>query len=139
MKIILLIAAMGVTALSQTRIPAVDHHAHLSSPAATALYIEDPPPTIELPTELDRLLHDYEAFQRVGDKMGIASLFTEDGMFPSPNGWLRGREKIGIADGIGIANLRLRPTAYAVDGATGYIVGFFGNGKIGRASCRERV
>lgn len=132
MKRILVIAVMGMAilsraALSQTRPPAVDHHTHLSSPAATLFYLEDPPPTINLPPELDRLLRDYERFQRAGDKEGIASLFTEDGMFPSANGWLRGREKIGTADGIGIANLRLRPTAYSVDGATGYIAGFFGN------------
>jgi len=131
MKQILLIAAMGTilphAAFSQARVPAVDHHTHLSSPAATLLYLQDPLPTITLPPELDRLLRDYERFQRAGDKAGLASLFTEDGLYPSPNGWLRGRETIRTTDGIGTANLRLRATAYSIDGATGYVAGFFGN------------
>src|SRR5258708_3400527 len=90
----LAMAALPQAALNQTMRPAIDHHTHVSSAAATVLNLEEPPPTITLPPELDRVLRDYERSRLIGEQSSFASLFTEDGLFPSPSGWLRGRGAI---------------------------------------------
>ncbi len=105
--------------------PAADHHTHLYSGAAAAVYVQEPLPSVTLPPELDRVLRDYERFQSAGDAAGIASLFAEDGLFPGQSGWIRGREAIRKLN-FTSADFRLRATAYSVEGSVGYIAGFIG-------------
>src|SRR5580765_2968803 len=115
MKRILFMAALAMatqpqTARTQTLRPAADHHTHVSSAAATTLTTEEPLPTVTLPADLDRVLRDYERFRLLGDPSRFASLFTEDGLFPSPAGWLHGRDAIRASAGISSINLRVRAT-----------------------------
>jgi predicted TIM-barrel fold metal-dependent hydrolase len=123
----LLAAVTSAVAQREGVRPTVDHHAHISGAAASVLYYEDLP-TVTLTPDLDRLLRDYERFQLAGDAAGIASLFTDDGLFPGPGGWVRGREAIRVRGGIGRSNLRLRPTGYSMDGDTAWVTGFFAAG-----------
>ena len=83
-------------------------------------------PSVTLPSELDRVLRDYEAAWRKGDGAALATLFAEDG-FVLPNGAppVRGRSAIQeFYKGPG-GPLVLRALAFAADGRVGYIIGAF--------------
>ncbi len=81
---------------------------------------------ITLPSELDRVLRDYEAAWRAGDGRKLASLFTEDGM-ALPSGSLphRGRSNIAASIKGPGGELQLHAIAYGTSDSVGYIIGGF--------------
>lgn len=85
---------------------------------------------VALPTELDRVLRDYERAWRAGDAAALASLFAEDGIVLQSNRPpVRGRTAIQAAyEGQGGGPLRLRALAFADGGTAGYIIGAYGYG-----------
>ena len=88
-----------------------------------------PLPSVSLPPELDRVLRDYERAWQARDAAGLAQLFAEDGfVLAAGNPPVRGRAAIRAAyEGAG-GPLALRPVAYSVEGAIGYIIGAFAHG-----------
>lgn len=86
----------------------------------------EPPPTVTLPPEADRVLRDYERLWAAGDEAGLASLFTEDG-FVLQNGRppVRGREAIRRAYEDFSGPLRLRAIGFAAGDSVGYIIGMY--------------
>ncbi len=92
-----------------------------------------PIPTVTLPSELDRVLRDYERAWRSGDAAALAALFAEDGfVLQSGRAPVRGRDAIRTAyTGQGGAGLRLRALAYAVADSVGYIIGAYAYGEAG--------
>src|SRR5688572_31352612 len=87
-------------------------------------------PSVTLPTELDRVLRDYERLWKAGDGTGLAALFTEDGFIARPGGWIRGRAEIAPAyQAMARGDLLLRALAYAAGDTVGYIVGAYGYGE----------
>ena len=79
----------------------------------------------ELPSELDRVLRDYERAWRTGDAAALAALFAEDGFVLQGNRPpVRGRTAIRAAyEGQGGADLRLRALAFSTGERSGYIIG----------------
>ncbi len=84
-------------------------------------------PDAALPSDLDRVLRDYERAWRAGDAKAIASLFTEDGFLLQNNRPpIRARPAIQAAyEGVRGGPLRLRALAVAAGDTIGYIVGAF--------------
>ena len=101
----------------------------LASPTAS-LQAQEPGsqalPTIDLPSEIERVLRDYEQAWIGGDSKGLADLFTEDGFVLRPGRPpARGRAAILRAyQNVG-GNLALRALDFAVSDSVGYIVGAF--------------
>ena len=83
-----------------------------------------PEPSIELPSELARVLRDYEKLWGSRDAAGLARLFAEDG-YVLPNGGapVKGRAAIERHYTGSGGPLFLRAFAYAAEGAVGYIIG----------------
>jgi ketosteroid isomerase-like protein len=83
-----------------------------------------PLPTVELPTELSRVLRDYEAAWKAGDGTRLAEVFTQDG-FIMPNGRLpaRGTAAIRASHTKPGGDLQLVAFAYATADTVGYIIG----------------
>lgn len=83
-------------------------------------------PDVPLPSELDRVLRDYERAWNAGDAAGLVALFAEDGVILQSNQPpVRGRAAIEAAyagQGPG-GSLRLRVFAFAVSGTVGYVIG----------------
>ena len=86
-------------------------------------------PSVTLPTELDRVLRDYERLWQARDGDGLSKIFTEDGFIAKPGGWIRGRaaiaEQYKATSG---GELKLRALAYATSDTVGYIVGAYAYG-----------
>jgi ketosteroid isomerase-like protein len=84
------------------------------------------PPSIDLPSELARVLRDYEVAWGRKDAPALARLFTEDGYVMANGGVpVKGRaaiEKHYTGSG---GPLFLRAFAYAAEGSVGYILGGF--------------
>ena len=96
---------------------------------ATAVLAQQQPaplPSVALPSELDRVLRDYERGWRDKDAAGLAKLFTEDG-FVLSNGKppVRGRDAIRDAYTGSGGPLVLRAMSYSISGDTGYIIGAY--------------
>src|SRR5215217_3265749 len=89
-----------------------------------------PLPSVELPSELDRVLRDYERGWRAGDAAGLAGLFAEDGfVLQGGRPPVRGRAAIQSAyTGQAGGPLRLRALAYATADTVGYVLGAYGYG-----------
>jgi ketosteroid isomerase-like protein len=87
--------------------------------------------SVELPTELDRVLRDYERSWKAGDAAALAALFTDDGFVLQPNRPpVRGRAAIQAAyTGPSGGDLRLRALAFAMDGNVGFIIGAYAYGE----------
>ncbi|MCU1263940.1 MAG: nuclear transport factor 2 family protein [Acidobacteria bacterium] len=84
-------------------------------------------PSVALPTELARVLSDYETGWKAGDAAALASLFTEDGLvLTEGRGPIKGRAGIQKTYTHAGAPLSLRAIAYAVNGDVGYIIGGYG-------------
>jgi len=101
-------------------VPLVDHHAHLVSRAARLHLIDAPLPSVTLPPDLERVFRDYERILRTGDARALAELFTEDGLIPGPDGWIRGRKGIRLAQLGSSSDLPLRALSSAVDDSVAY-------------------
>jgi len=88
-------------------------------------------PDVPLPSELDRVLRDYERAWNAGDAAGLAALFADDGVILQSNhAPVRGRAAIEAAyarQSPG-GSLRLRAFAHAVSGTVGYVIGGYGFG-----------
>ena len=83
-------------------------------------------PSVTLPSELDRVLRDYELYWRTGNSEALSELFTEGGYVPSEKGWLKGRKAIqNKYDGSG-GDLKLRALSFGMSGDIGFIVGAYG-------------
>lgn len=123
--------ALGQTARNkQAIVPLVDHHTHIWSLTASTLVTEPLQPIVELPEDLKRLLQDKERFGgKDKNPSALAELYTKDALVLNPSGspagpfWLRGERAISYATG-NIEVPRLMPTAYDVDGSSGYIAGY---------------
>ena len=88
-----------------------------------------PLPTIELPSELDRVLRDYERGWQARDAEALTALFTEDGFVLRPGRPpARGRDAILAAYTNSGGPLALTAYEYATEGEVGYIIGGFAIG-----------
>lgn len=88
------------------------------------------PASVTLPTELDRVLRDYEGAWRTSDVAALVALFTDDGFVLQP-GRPPARGHAALAEryaGQGGGALRLRALAYAAADTVGYIIGAYGYG-----------
>lgn len=85
---------------------------------------------VALPTQLDRVLREYERAWRAGDASALASLFAEDGfVLQSNRPPIRGRAAIQAAyESQGGGPLRLRALAFSAGDTIGYIIGAYGFG-----------
>lgn len=92
-------------------------------------------PRVELPSDLDRVLRDYETSWEAGDGPGLAALFTEDGFILRPgHPPTRGRSAIADAySATAVGALALWAYDYSVDGGLGYIIGGWGSAPAGPA------
>lgn len=86
----------------------------------------NPPPSIALPPELDRVLRDYETAWRKSDAEALAQLFTPDGFVPHRrDSWVVGQPAITREyRGRGGA-LHLRALAFSHADSVGYIIGAY--------------
>jgi ketosteroid isomerase-like protein len=83
-------------------------------------------PSVTLPSDLDRVLRDYERAWRAGDAHAVAQLFTTDGFVLSNNRpAVRGRAGIEQAYKGQKGPLILRALAYATADSVGYIIGAY--------------
>ena len=96
------------------------------APAATA----EPLPSVTLPSDLDRVLRDYERAWRANDIPGLVALFTEDGFVLQPGRQpARGHSALSnVYQGQAGGMLRLRALAFASADTVGYIIGAYGYG-----------
>lgn len=86
-------------------------------------------PTVTLPSELDRVLRDYERHWRAGNGPALSELFTDDG-FINRGTWIRGRDAIREAYSRSAGgDLRLRALGFATSDTVGYIVGGYRYGE----------
>ncbi len=115
---VVIIAVACAQEPAETREPAPPRPVPVSQPPAAPL------PSVTLPPELARVLHDYEEAWRARDAAALARLFAEDG-FVLPNGGMpvRGRAAIEQSYAGHGGPLALRAIAYATHGSTGYIIG----------------
>jgi hypothetical protein len=88
-----------------------------------------PQPSRDLPSELSRVLRDYERFWSTGQEDELATLFVEEGLIVRNGSWIRGRAAIREAYRDASGPLRLRAIEYATDGGVGYVVGAYGYGE----------
>ncbi len=86
--------------------------------------------SVSLPTELDRVLRDYERAWSSGDVKALVALFTSDGFVLQPGRPpVRGHAALTERyTGQGGGPLRLRALAYAAADSVGYIIGAYGYG-----------
>ncbi len=96
----------------------------------TSLQAQEPDsqalPTIDLPSDVERVLRDYEQAWTGRDAKGLANLFTDDGFVLRPGRPpARGRAAILRAYQNAGGNLALRPFDFVVSDSIGYIVGGF--------------
>jgi predicted TIM-barrel fold metal-dependent hydrolase len=105
--------------------PIADHHAHLQSRAAWALF-HATLPVVALPPALDRVLRDFERGWRSPDKSQLAALFTDDGMLQWGDDWARGPRSIRIALLGKVGGLSMRAQAFETHDSLGFIAGAYG-------------
>ena len=85
-----------------------------------------PLPSVTLPSELSRVLTDYEDAWHRRDANALSMLFTEDGFVLSPgHPPVRGRKAIAQHYARQGGGLSLRALAFEVHGAVAFIVGAF--------------
>jgi predicted TIM-barrel fold metal-dependent hydrolase len=126
------IAAQQLNSIArQPIVPLADHHTHLWSLNASTLVTEPLLPVVELPDDLKRLLQDKERFGgRDKNPSALADLYMKDVLVMNPGSgttptpfWLRGERAIRfVTDSTVIA--RLLPTAFDVNGSSGYVAGY---------------
>ena len=81
-------------------------------------------PTVTLPTDLARVLADYEAAWRAEDEVALAALFAEDGyVLSGGRPPVRGRARIQERYADSGGSLALRAFHYRTEGSVGYILG----------------
>lgn len=142
MKRLLWIAVAAMAALSvgaQTTekkpsqgslVPVADHHQHLLSPASAKLVRNTPPPAVELPADLARLLRERE--KGWNDQPAIARLYTEDSLILEiqDSQWIQGHAEVTEHVATRFARpYRMTPISYGMDGSAGHIAGYFTRGE----------
>lgn len=106
--------------------PVADHHGHLQSIAAWQLFNAQVP-IAALPPDLDQLLRGFErGWQARDNKLALAELFAEDGLFQWGDDWLRGRPAIRMMLLGRNGPLRLRAQAFDARDPLGYVAGTYG-------------
>jgi uncharacterized protein (TIGR02246 family) len=104
--------------------PVGNYHAHLVSESSAKLLVVPPLPSVELPSDVDRVIRDWERVTKSADAPAFAALFTEDGLMSQPTGWIRGREAIrSAAADFGPADLRVRAHQVAVEDSVATVTG----------------
>ncbi len=90
-----------------------------------------PLPSVTLPTNVDRVLRDYEKAWRANDIPALVALFTEDGFVLQPGRPpARGRDELAkVYQGQAGGPLKLRALAHASADSVGYIIGAYGYGE----------
>jgi predicted TIM-barrel fold metal-dependent hydrolase len=109
-------------------VPLADYHQHLVSPAG-ADWLYETPKAPKLSADLERLLREKAA--RWNDKTALAALYAEDSLIINPysDGWIRGRDKVAEHLSTFFARpFRITPIAYAGEGSTGHLSGYFTRG-----------
>lgn len=84
--------------------------------------------SVELPSDLERVLREYEQHWSRGEAAELAALFVEHGLIIRGGQWIRGHEAIERAYQGASGPLRLRAIEFASDGDVGFIVGAYGYG-----------
>lgn len=110
--------------------PVADHHTHLLSPASAKLILDPPPPEIELPADLARVLRARE--KGWNDKSVLAGLYTEDSMILDfrEHRWIRGRDEVTTYQSELFARpYRVTPLSYGIEGSAAHIAGHFTRGE----------
>lgn len=87
-----------------------------------------PLPTVTLPPDIARVLHDYARAWQANDPAALAQLFTADGMaLPSGKPPAQGAEAIRKAYSQDAGSpLLLRPIAFGASGELAYVIGNWG-------------
>ena len=86
-----------------------------------------PIPAIALPTELARVLREYESAYGASDAAALAALFAPDGFtLQAGRAPVRGQEAIQRALSGQGGPLRLVPIGYAMSDSVAYVLGTFG-------------
>lgn len=112
-------------------VPLADHHTHVWSLNASALVTEPLMPVVELPEDFKRLLRDKERFGgKEKNPAALADLYTKDVLVLNPTGptWLRGERALAYVTNNTVIS-RLLPTAYEVEGPSGYVAGYEASGE----------
>lgn len=100
------------------------------SQAATPTASPAPLPSVTLPSELARVLTDYEAAWGSRDAAGLARIFADNGfVLQGGKPPIRGRASIEEAYKGSGGPLFLRALAYAAEGDVGYIIGGYTHAK----------
>jgi len=106
--------------------PVADHHGHLQSSAVWRLF-NGQLPVAPLPADLDQVLRGFErGWQARDNKITLAELFTDDGLFQWGDDWLRGRPAIRMMLLGNSGPLRMRAQVFDADDSLGHIAGACG-------------
>lgn len=119
-------AGQNTDLIKQPGVPLADHHTHIWSIEASKLTTVPLMPTLELPEELKRLLQNKEKFGGENkNPSALAELYTKDVLVMNPTGpvWLRGAPALNFLTNSTTIN-QLLPTAYEINGSSGYIAGY---------------
>ena len=104
--------------------PVGNYHAHLVSESSAKLLVVPPLPSVELPSEIDRVIREWERVTKSPDAPAFAALFTEDGLMSQPTGWIRGRDAIRSAAGdVGPADLRVSAHQFVMEDSVAAVTG----------------
>ena len=118
----LALLAPGLAAQARPITPVGNYHAHLVSDSTARMLVVPRLQTIELPTALVALVREFESAAGSGMGKSVAALFTEDGLYGQPTGWVQGRERIEHAVSNERADkLRVRPHQVTTGEATATI------------------
>ena len=120
--------------------PVGNYHAHLVSESSAKLLVVPPLPSVELSSDLDQVIREWERASKVADAPALAALFTEDGLLSQPTGWIRGREAIRLAAGdFGPADLRVRAHQVALEESVATVTASLSDSSSGTARDVARV
>ena len=91
---LMLALVFSVAAQQAPIVPVGNYHAHIKSEASARLLEVPRLPAVDLPAQLVPLIRAFEAAQKSGDPIAFGALFSPDGFYRQPTGWVRGRQRI---------------------------------------------
>ena len=109
--------------------PAVDHHQHLLSPRAAAV-LNNPPRSVELPSDVTQVLRQHEAAWN--DPAKLAAIYTEQAVTLRDYDplWLRGRDEVAKFIGTRFARpYTITPIAFMGDDRRGRVAAYYSRGE----------
>lgn len=126
---VFLAVAMTMISACGKLAPSADHHQHLMSPAATAVYSPAPLPAVKLPEDLALLLK--QRGERVKDLASLRQLYTPDAWILrySMPGWGRGDEALSSLETVFYGHDRLTPVFFRTNGSTSNLGGYYTRSK----------